>query len=362
MTQTKRPARVTSYDVALAAEVSQSTVSRCFQPDSPISPETRSHVLKVAETLGFRPNALARSLILGRSNVIALIATKYTLRFNPDVLYVIGDALKAQRTKLLLIPVDEDAQTHDALADALEFPLDGVIACANLALDDIRSFQRHGVPIVMFNRQTDAPRVDSVTTDNQAGAQAMAERLHRAGHRRILCLGGPEQAPVSQLRIAAFVARMKALGAAHLEVLHSDFSYAQGYALMMAQGERARSAIDAVYCANDQLALGALDACRYGLSLEVPADISIVGFDDIEEAARPPYRLTTLRQPIDELANEALRLLSSRLERPTIKARHLSIPAVFVERASARVADSDPTMQRQATARDMAAKHGSDVP
>jgi len=61
-------------------------------------------------------------------------------------------------------------------------------------------------------------------------------------------------------------------------------------------------------------------------------------------------------------ANEALRLLSSRLERPTIKARHLSIPAVFVERASARVADSDPTMQRQATARDMAAKHGSDVP
>lgn len=335
--QSARPTRATSYDVALAAGVAQSTVSRCFQDDSRISSDTRAHVLAVAEQLGYRPNAIARSLILGRSNVVGVIVTKYTLRYNPDVLYAIGEALTTQGAKLLLISVDDDAAVHRTLGDTLEFPLDGLISCAAMELADIKRFQRHGVPVVFFNRQVSIAGVDSVSTDNTASARAVANALFEAGHRRFLCIGGSEGAPVSDARITGFVTRIRECGSSLVQVVHSDFSYEQGHAAMLKYGSPANAAIDAVFCANDQIALGALDACRFDLGLSIRHDLSIVGFDDIPEAGRPTYQLTTIRQQVDQLAAEAIRLLATRRLAPGLRRRSVEVPGVFVERDSARL-------------------------
>lgn len=329
--------RATSYDVAIAAGVAQSTVSRCFQTDSPISPDTRAHVIAIAGQLGYRPNALARSLILGRSNVVGVIVTRYTLRYNPELLYALGEALTAQSAKLLLIAVDNDDAVHSTLYDALEFPLDGLISCATMTDDDIASFRRHGVPIVFLNRCVASDGVDCVGTDNVQAARQIADALYHAGHRRFVCIGGPHGAPVSEERVTGFVGRLRDLGVTDLCTVASDFSYDGGRAAFLKQASSSKQKFDAVFCANDQLAFGALDACRFDLKLEVPKDISIVGFDDVAEAARPAYQLTTVHQHVEELATQAVRLLSERRSEPRIKPRTILVPSLLIRRASARL-------------------------
>lgn len=336
-----RPARATSYDVALAAGVAQSTVSRCFQKDSPISPDTRAHVLAIAEELNYRPNALARSLILGRSEAVGVIVTKYTLRYNPDVLFALGEALAAANSKLLLITVESDQAVHDTLGRALDFPLDGLISCADLSAANIKAFQQHDVPVVLFNRHSTARRVDSVATDNANASKRIAAALRKAGHSRFLCIGGPEDAPVSRARIDAFVEEAQRLGARQIVSLHTDFSYEEGSAATAAAFKRANGNIDAVFCANDQIALGALDACRFDLGLSVPKDISIVGFDDVPDASRPTYMLTTVRQDVRQLASEAVRMLALRLADPSRRACTVIVPSKLIERGSANLFSAD---------------------
>ena len=336
-TASPRPARATSYDVALAAGVAQSTVSRCFQKDSPISPDTRAHVLAVAEQLNYRPNALARSLILGRSEAVGVIVTKYTLRYNPDVLFALGEALAAANSKLLLITVESDQAVHETLGRALDFPLDGLISCADLSAIDIKAFQQHDVPVVLFNRHSTARGVDCVATDNANASKRIAKALREAGHSRFLCIGGPEDAPVSSARIDAFVEEVQRLGASRVNAVHTDFSYEEGSSAMSAAYQRSNGNIDAVFCANDQTALGALDACRFNLGLSVPENISIVGFDDVPDASRPTYMLTTVRQDVKQLAREAVRLLALRLADPSRRASRVIVPSTLIERASANL-------------------------
>jgi DNA-binding LacI/PurR family transcriptional regulator len=337
MAKQRQSSRATSYDVAVAAGVAQSTVSRCFQEDSAISPDTRAHVIAVAERLGYRPNALARSLILGRSNAIGVVVNRYTLRNNPDLLYAVSAALTQQELTLLLITVDDDDEDHATVQHALEFPLDGVISCATMLLDDIERFKRFGVPVVFLNRHVAAAGIDCVSTDNDAAARHMADALHHAGHRRYLCVAGPQGAPVSENRLNGFTKRVAELGAAHIETVHTDFSYEQGSAAIVARGERIKRDVDAIFCANDQLAFGVMDACRYRLGLAIPEDVSVVGFDDVTEASRPTYGLTTVRQQTARLAEKALDLLVSRRLKPGTRARIVTVPGEFVRRTSARL-------------------------
>jgi DNA-binding LacI/PurR family transcriptional regulator len=337
MAKQRQTSRATSYDVAVAAGVAQSTVSRCFQEDSAISPDTRAHVIAVAERLGYRPNAVARSLILGRSNAIGVVVNQYTLRNNPDLLYTVSATLARHALTLLLITVADDDEDHAAIERALEFPLDGVISCATLPPGDIERFRRFGVPVVFLNRHIAATGVDCVSTDNDAAARQLADALHRAGHRRFLCVAGPPGAPVSESRLNGFVARIGELGATHLDTLYTDFSYEQGSSAVMERGARLKREVDAIFCANDQIALGVMDACRYRLGLRVPDDISVTGFDDVTEASRPAYRLTTVRQQTARLAEKALDLLMSRRLKPGTRARIVSVPGELIPRESARL-------------------------
>ena len=182
--------RATSYDVARAAGVAQSTVSRCFRNDSAISAATRSLVLDAAQRVGYTPNALARSLITQRSDMVGVIITKYTLRGNPDVIYAIGEALAAAGKQLLLITSDGDSPTVENLAAALGYPLDGLISCVLMADDAIREIQRRGINLVLFKpqirthcggRRHHQPLVRRCCRRNQTG-RSRASTLHV--HRR----------------------------------------------------------------------------------------------------------------------------------------------------------------------------------
>ena len=328
--------RVTSYDVAVAAGVAQSTVSRAFVPGSELSAATRARVQQVAERLGYVPNAVARSLITRRSEMVAVIVTEFTLQSNPAIVAGIGRALAASGKRLLLMPVEGEAGARDAARAALGYPLDGLVAATTLDAAAVRPFLRRGVPVVCFNRPAPLPRVDRVATDHAAASAEVAGLLHAAGHRHFLCVGGSAGWPVNVERAAGFVGRLAQLGVPGVVVEDAEQSYAGGRAALLRHVKRAGHP-DAVFCVNDPLALGVLDACRFDLGLEAPRDISVVGFDDVGEAAHEAYALTTVRQDIGALAAASVAMLLRRLEAPGGRAQHLLLPGTLVRRGSARL-------------------------
>ena len=330
--------RATSYDVARKAGVAQSTVSRSFQPGSNISPATRALVTDVAAELGYMPNALARSLITQKSNLVGVIATHYTLRGNPDVAYAIGEMLAAAGKQFLLVTAESDAATIDDLRGVLEYPLDGLISCVLLADAALQDIQERGIPLVLYNRKSPRIAVDGVTTNHYAAASAVASACHAAGHRSFLCISGPRAAHVSRQRREGFLGRLAKLGVKQTAVIETDYSYADSCRAFLDYASHHRLP-DAVFCANDQIAMGVLDACRFTLRLTIPDEISVVGFDDVAEAARPCYELTTMRQDSVLMARTAVDILLRRLAEPDAPTINTVIEAAFVKRLSARLLD-----------------------
>jgi DNA-binding LacI/PurR family transcriptional regulator len=328
--------RATSYDVARIAGVAQSTVSRCFQDESNISLATRQRVMSVARDLGYVPNALARSLITQRSNLVGVVIARYTLRNNPDVIYAVGDLLTTAGKRALLVTVQNDFPSVAELRGVLEYPLDGLISCVMLAPEHLSDLRARHLPIVFYNRDPGPAAADCVMANHFAAAGDVAEALHGAGHRRFLCVGGPPDAFVGRQRTAGFLGRLAALGVTSTHLLATDFSYAQGRQAFLghiAEAERP----DAVFCANDQIAMGVIDACQYDLNWRVPNDLSVVGFDGVAEAARPAYNLTTLHQDSAEIGRQAVRLLLLRLANTGAPWARNVVPAKLIVRGSARL-------------------------
>ena len=328
--------RATSYDVAVAAGVAQSTVSRCFVADSQISAVTRARVQEVAASLGYVPNAIARSLITRRSELVAVIVTSFTLRANPAIVSGLGRALNGRGKQLLLMAVDDGAGARAAAQAALRYPLDGLVVATTLDDVDMKPLLARGVPIVSFNRPASWPRVDRIATDHAGAAREAARLLYRAGHRRFLCVGGPPWASVNQERADGFLAELDALGVTRAAHVTAEQSYAGGRQAFC-DYVAANGAPEAVFCVNDPLAFGVLDACRFELDLSVPADISVIGFDDVAEAAHQSYDLTTVRQDVDAMAEGAVELLMHRLDAPDARARRLLLPGTLIRRGSARI-------------------------
>ncbi|WP_198571750.1 LacI family DNA-binding transcriptional regulator [Pelagovum pacificum] len=332
--QTAIGKRVTASDVAREAGVSQSTVSRSFSDDSRISAATREHVRDVATRMGYTPNALARSLITSRSGMVAVIVTRQSILAMPEMLTAISQALGRRGQRMLLFSPADESDVQNAVSEAWSYPLEGAISCVTLTAEHLDGFRMNRIPVVLYNRRARG-LADSVCTEHHAAAARLADRLWEAGHRSFLCLAGPADAPVGHERAEGFSARLEELGAVRPRSVVTDFSYAGGRAAML-DALGASPAPDAVFCVNDQLAMGATDALRYDLGLAVPQDVSVVGFDDVPEAARPSYLLTTVRQDLGALAENAASLLDDRSRAPDSPLRDLDVRGELVERQSAR--------------------------
>ena len=316
------------------AGVAQSTVSRCFLPGSELSPATRARVQEVAAALGYVPNALARSLITRRSEMVALIVTAFTLRMNPAIVSGIGRALNARGKQLLLMAVDTDDAAREAARAALQYPLDGLVLATALDDADVRPFLKRGVPVLSFNRPATLPRVDRLATNHAASAREIAELLHAAGHRRFLCVGGMPRWQVNLERATGFLDRLAALEGTDAVQVVADPSY-EG------RPTRVPGARAGAWCAGRRV-LRERHAGLWGVGTHAGstwgckprATSSVVGFDDIDEAAHQSYDLTTVRQGIDAMADEAVELLLRRLVQPDAKAQRRLFPGVLVRRGS----------------------------
>ena len=304
--------RVTSFDVAKLAGVSQPAVSRAFTPGASITKEKRDQVLAAAKKLHYVPNVFASSLSSKRSNMVAVVSGNLSNPFYSESLQVFVESFQRTQRQVLAFTVQDGRDSDDVLMQALRYPVDGIIVTsAQMSSELIRLSEGLGVPIVMFNRSVSGSGLAGVRCDNVEGSAVLGRLMHAAGARRYLVVRGDPQGSTSRDRVNGFRAAIESLGAVEIEEIDGGSSYpAARNAMIKRFGGPSPHFPDAIFAVNDIMAIGCADALRETYGLKIPGDIMLAGFDGIREGQRAPYRLTTVRQPIERMVAEALDLLN----------------------------------------------------
>ncbi|MRW84648.1 LacI family DNA-binding transcriptional regulator [Pseudoduganella sp. FT26W] len=329
--------RVTSYDVALVAGVSQSAVSRCFKPGASVSKATYALVMKAAALLDYIPNAAARSLITRRSNMVALIMTNQANLYYPELLAELSQQFTAHGKRVLLFTLQREADVDRVLADVWQFQVDGVVAAARLTPQHIAEFERRRMPLVLFNRTLRDASVNTVTCDHLESGRMLASRLAAAGHRQFGIIAGSEDYSVASERQRGACERLAELGLPTPVVVPGAYDYRSGALGLKAIIAQLGSVPDAVICGSDVMAIGCLDCARHELGLDVPGQLSVAGFDAVEPSNWISYNLTTLRQPMPKMAAAAADLLCARIDHHETDTERRVFNAQFIEGATARL-------------------------
>jgi DNA-binding LacI/PurR family transcriptional regulator len=324
-------------DVARLAGVSQSAVSRAFTEGGKVAKKTRERILKVAEEIAYLPNIHARSLTTRRTGMIALVMGDITNPFYPEVLETFASRLQTAGKRMMLFKVSRDGPIDRALPDLLQYQVDGLIIATALPGHSIPELcAKAHAPVVLFNRTLWSAPADAVCCDNLAGGRIVADALLDSGHQRLAFIAGLEGASTSIERERGFSERIVARTGRQPLRTQGDFTYDGGSQAALRVFE-CDDPPDAVFVANDIMALGALDAIRMELGLRVPEDVSVIGFDDIAAAAWPSYSLTTFRQPVNRMIEETLRILTERIASPRPEPATVLVPGRLIRRGSARL-------------------------
>ncbi len=315
----KRPRRrTTSYDVARLAGVSQSAVSRVFQPGASASKEMRNRVIKAANKLGYRPNAIARGLITQRSNMVAVLISVQTNLYYPEVLVELTQRFSERGVRVLLFALEHEGDIESTLEQVLEYQVDGVVTAAMLSPQQLGVIENAEIPVVFFNRTLPDTLVSSVRCDQEEGERWLVSKLVEAGHRTFSIISGPPDSPVSTERTSGATRKLQELGVDEVTIVTGDYGYASGRRGFAEIVERLGGAPDAVIAANDAMAIGCIDEARSAFGLRVPEDVSVVGFDGIGPSGFDAYRLTTIRQPVARMSDAAVSMLLDRIENPDL--------------------------------------------
>jgi len=330
--------RATSYDVARLAGVSQSAVSRSFKPGASVSKKMRARVMKAAEDLGYQPNAIARSLITRRSNMVAVVISQQTNLYYPEVLVQLSLRFSERGVRVLLFTLAHESDIDVLLAQVFQYQVDGVIEAARLSGEQIDLVERRGIPLVFYNRSLKDRRVNAVCCDQTEGERWLVGRLVDAGHASFGLIGGPEDSAVGTERTQGALERLKELNIDSVTIVPGDYSYESGVKGLLELKRRLGKLPDAVVCANDVMAIGCIDAARYRLGVKVPEDLSVVGFDGVGAAEWASYDLTTVRQPVRRMTEAAVSMLLERVEQPELPAEKRTFSGILVDGGSARIA------------------------
>lgn len=329
--------KVTSAQVASLAGVSQSAVSRVFTPGASVSAKTAIKVREAAESLGYRPNVLARSLITGKSRIIGLVVGYLDNQFYPDVLERLSNALKAEGYHVLVFMASRTSGNIDkVLEEILDYQVDGILlAAVSMSSELAHRCRGAGVPVVLFNRTQDDDHLSSITSDNVAGGRKIAEHLLHCGYQRIGYIAGWEGASTQRDREQGFQEGLRAAGVSlHArEVGDFHFELAQEAARkMFSGGDRP----DAVFVCNDHMAFAVMDVLRSELGLGVPEDVAVVGYDDVPVAAWAAYNLTTVRQPAGRMVEATVQTLMDQITEPDAPPCRTSFDGPLIVRGTTR--------------------------
>jgi LacI family transcriptional regulator len=321
-----------SHDVARRAGVSQPTVSRALRDDPVVNVDTRRRVREAAEALGYVPSQRGRSLSTRATGQVAVVVSDLGNTFYLEAIQHLHAALDDVGARLVVFT--DPPERPPPPERLLDGSVDGVILTTALLDATLPAdLSARGLPVVLFNRSVDHAPVDRCVSTNQRGAAGVGEELVRLGHESIGAIFGPQDTSTGRDRERGFRRALTSAGLplAESRVLHGAFSYTTGE-----EGLRELWAGDrpsAVFCGNDVIALGALNTART-LGIDVPGDLTIIGFDDIAMAAWPVYELSTVRQDLPAMARVTVELLRERIADPDLPVRTREVETQLVLRGS----------------------------
>ncbi|MFF7163750.1 LacI family DNA-binding transcriptional regulator [Streptomyces sp. NPDC008086] len=337
----RRPGAPTLEEVAARAGVGRGTVSRVINNAAGVKESTREAVQRAIQELGYVPNLAARSLAGRRTDAVALVLTEPDWRvfaepFFSEIVGSLGDALTDTGMQLMLTLVRSDTERKRFLEYARGGRVDGVLLLSVHAGDRLPDMLAEArLPTVMLGRRSGDEYVSYVDADNVGGARSAVSHLLARGRRAIATIAGPLDMYVAQCRLRGYQDALALAGLPYEEslVVEGDFTEESGRRAMVELLER-HPEIDGVLAASDTTAVGALHALR-AAGRRVPQDVAVIGFDDFPLAQRTEPRLTTVRQPLEEMGRAMIRLLMEDMEEPSVAYRHVILRTELQVRESA---------------------------
>lgn len=323
-------------DVALAAGVSKWTVTRAFKPGASIAEKSRRRVMEVADSLGYRPNLLARSLALQSTQQVAILVDDFANPYKLPFLELLTAHLQSEGMLAILVNINKSFDHAEAMMDAYQRQIDAAILMGTDFRDEMLVDRDRNIStpsLFVLARESTIASIPSVSCDGPASIEEIGSYLLRKGYRRPGFMSGPRTLSTALGRRRSFAAFWRRHGIADLpELPAGSYSRSVGAEALRIYLSRTPPAerIDVLMCENDILAFGAMDVARSEFRLQIPNDLAIVGYDDNEFAAAPAYDLTTFRQPVEAMVVTVVDMIIGRR-----KPESLRLQGRFVERSSA---------------------------
>nr|WP_311529851.1 LacI family DNA-binding transcriptional regulator [uncultured Ralstonia sp.] len=310
--------QVTAQEVADAAGVSRSAVSRTLSNSGYVSEETRTKVLKAADALGYRVNHLARGLNKQRSDLVGLVVADLDTPFRSQQLKDLSEALLESQFRPLLIPTTEGRDSSQVIDMLMRYSVSGVIITSDTPPAEIyQNCIRHELPVVLINKADRPPKVDRVLCDNEKGIALLTDFFLQAQCQQVAVVAIEKERGSYSIRSRErlFVSYARGMGIQTSVIRAPKHDYQGG--IMAARELLSMSSLpDGVFCTSDYMAMGLIDQLKQKLSASQFKKMRIAGFDDIPQASWLNYQLTTIRQSTRDLANAAVGLLKRRIDHP----------------------------------------------
>jgi len=332
----KRP---TISDVARIASVSLMSVSRAMNNRPGLSEETRQHILQIADEIGYRPSQIARGLATRRTSTIGLVMPDVANPFFAQIARGAEDAAYENDYSVFLINTAEDIEREKSALDTLwQKEIDGAILCSSrLSLEELKPYLLRFPAAVLVNRQLDVSMVNvaTINVDDRLGAQQAVQHLVKNGRQHIAYIGGPITSISSQRRLDGYRLGLKSMQ------LEFDPSLVEHCPPVTEGGRTAAQTlfsrvpdVDAVFCFNDLVAAGVMQACAEHRR-DVPVDVAVIGADDIPLASLVRPALSTLRVDQYQIGHQANSLIMTLLKNDSLTQRTVRIQPEFIARDSA---------------------------
>ncbi|MEU5363997.1 LacI family DNA-binding transcriptional regulator [Streptomyces sp. NPDC005925] len=326
---------ITSRDVARLAGVSQATVSRALRGDPRVSQATLDRVRQAADDLAYVPSEAGRNLVMRATHRVGLVVTDLTNPFYPHLVAPLHDELERLGYRMMLLVERSDSSiVGEQLFDG---SIDGVVLATTTAGSVLPGeLLRRRLPFAFLNRESTAGFGDAAVVDNEKGGRMAAEMLLRLGHRRVGGIFGPRNTTTGRDREMGFRMALAEGGVALPPELarYGPFEFDTGHRELLELLD-ADEPPTAVFCGNDVVAIGALNAARRR-GVRIPEELSVIGFDDLPMAGWESFRLTTVHYDLAELAGTAARLLVERIggKDPHAPSRRVVLTPSLTERGS----------------------------
>lgn len=329
--------RITMHDVAKEAGVSLMTVSRVVNEKEDVSPATRQKVVGVIKKLNYRPSSIARGLATQRTGTLGVVVPDISNPFFSSIVRIAEEEAYAQDYSVFLGNTNEDPQREMAVLQSLEDnQVDGLILCSSRLEDDVLTnvLRRFPTSVLVF-RERKSNDIGSITLDDVFGGEIAINHLLKSGHKNIGLVSGPS---ISLSAFGRYQGYQKALRESGISVREDwirrcpptvESGHQAVHSLISENPE-----ITALFCHNDLIAVGALQAC-VDLGRKVPDDIAIIGYDDIRLAALVSPSLTTLHVPRASIGTQAMRMLLAQIYSKTAQAKEIHLQPELIRRKSA---------------------------